>query len=225
MNEYKEEVIQTLLEDLYPTGKEIEVNVYEGDFTCYMEIDTLLNATTTFDDLMINEIEVIFDEVQHQTIIGASSSDIREITLAMVIHFYENQFNIVEPKAGDVFQLSEYGNDRPGDRQAKYFEITEKLDQDIAQINNLQGHYVFLIKAKRLDYSFEPNIPFNNLTSGISGNSQIYEGSFAGRLSGGINEESQRKKDNYDQYDVDSVSKKDVFDMSVNDTDVYGDYY
>ena len=94
MNEYKEEVIQTLLEDLYPTGKEIEVNVYEGDFTCYMEIDTLLNATTTFDDLMINEIEVIFDEVQHQTIIGASSSDIREITLAMVIHFYENQFNI-----------------------------------------------------------------------------------------------------------------------------------
>ena len=78
---------------------------------------------------------------------------------------WETQYNIVEPKAGDIFQLSEYGDDRPNNRQAKYFEITEKLDEDIAQINNLAGHYVFLIKAKRLDYSFEPNIPFNNLTS------------------------------------------------------------
>jgi hypothetical protein len=138
---------------------------------------------------------------------------------------WETQYNIVEPKAGDIFQLSEYGDDRPNNRQAKYFEITEKLDEDISQINNLAGHYVFLIKAKRLDYSFEPNIPFNNLTSGISGNSQIYEDSFAGRLSGGVNEQSQTKKDNYDLYNADSISKEDVFDMSVNDTDVYGDYY
>ncbi len=138
---------------------------------------------------------------------------------------YDTQYNVVEPKAGDVFQLSEYGNDRPNDRQAKYFEITEKLDQDIAQMNQLGGHYVFLIKAKRLDYSFEPNIPFNNLTSGISGNSQIYEESFAGRLNGGDNEQSQLKKNGYDEYDADVVSKNDVFDMSKNDTDVYGDYY
>ena len=94
MNEYKQEIIQTLLEELYPAGRQVEVNVYGGDFTCSMDIDTLLNATTTFDDLLRDELEVIFDEVQHQTIIGASSSDIREITLAMVIHFYENQFNI-----------------------------------------------------------------------------------------------------------------------------------
>ena len=138
---------------------------------------------------------------------------------------WETQYNIVEPKAGDIFQLSEYGDDRPNNRQAKYFEITEKLDEDIAQINNLAGHYVFLIKAKRLDYSFEPNIPFNNLTSNISGNSQIYEDTFAGRLSSGVNEQSQTKKDNYDLYNVDSTSKEDVFNMSVNDTDVYGDYY
>ena len=138
---------------------------------------------------------------------------------------WETQYNIVEPKAGDIFQLSEYGDDRPNNRQAKYFEITEKLDEDIAKINNLAGHYVFLIKAKRLDYSFEPNIPFNNLTSGISGNSQIYEDTFAGRLSGSVNEQSQTKKEDYDLYNVDNVSKEDVFDMSINDTDVYGDYY
>tara|TARA_R110000803_G_scaffold210030_1_gene280809 strand:- start:1590 stop:2375 length:786 start_codon:yes stop_codon:yes gene_type:complete len=138
---------------------------------------------------------------------------------------WETQYNIVEPKAGDIFQLSEYGDDRPNNRQAKYFEITEKLDEDIAQINNLAGHYVFLIRAKRLDYSFEPNIPFNNLTSGIAGNSQIYEDTFAGRLSGSVNEPSQTKKEDYDLYNVDNVSKEDVFDMSINDTDVYGDYY
>ena len=85
--------------------------------------------------------------------------------------------------------------------------------------------YVFLIKAKRLDYSFEPNIPFNNLTSNISGNSQIYEDTFAGRLAGGENPESQPKRDGYDESNADNTSKTDVFDMSVNDTDVYGDYY
>lgn len=137
---------------------------------------------------------------------------------------WETQHNIIEPKAGDIFQLSEYGNDRPNNRQAKYFEITQKIDEDISQINNLAGHYVFLVKAKRLDYSFEPNIPFNNITSGISGNDQIFESGFAGRLPDGVNEESQPKKSGYDEYDINEVSKEDVFDMSDNG-DVYGDYY
>ena len=138
---------------------------------------------------------------------------------------FNHQYDLIEPKAGDVFQLSEYGDDRPGNRQPKYFEITERIDEDIAQMNQLGGHYVFLIKAKRLDYSFEPNVPFDNLTNSFSGNSQVYEGSFAGRLSGGENEESKPKKENYDEYDIDNISKNDVFDMSINDTDVYGDYY
>lgn len=141
-----------------------------------------------------------------------------------------NQYNVIEPKAGDVFQLTEYGNDRPNERQGKYFEVTEKLDQDISQMNQLAGHYVFLLKAKRLDYSFEPNIPFNNIDAttraeGVSGNDQVFESAFAGRLSGGDNTQSQNKKDGYDEYDINNVSKDDVFDMSRNDTDVYGDYY
>ena len=169
---------------------------------------------------------------------------------------YNTQYNVVEPKAGDVFELTEYGDDRPNNRQSKYFEITQKLDQDISQINTLQGHYVFLIKAKRLDYSFEPNLPVessidrSNILSTesliglereinfnctdetiglediiVPGNYQVYEDSFAGRLSGGENEQSQTKKDGYDEYNIDDVSKTDVFDMSRNDTDVYGDYY
>ena len=149
------------------------------------------------------------------------------------------QNDIIEPKAGDIFQLSEFGEDRPSSRQPKYFEITEKLDEDIAQINPLAGHYVFLVKAKRYDYSFEPGIPFtsigpeflitqqgdNTLSVGFSGNDQIYEDSFAGRLSGGENPESLPKQVNYDEYDADSFSKEQVFDMSENDTDVYGEYY
>ena len=140
-----------------------------------------------------------------------------------------NQYNVIEPKAGDVFQLTEYGNDRPNERQGKYFEVTEKLDQDISQMNQLAGHYVFLLKAKRLDYSFEPNIPFNNIDAttraeGVSGNDQVFESAFEGRLSGGDNTQSQNKKDGYDEYDINNISKDDVFDMSRNDTDVYGDY-
>jgi len=165
---------------------------------------------------------------------------------------------VIEPKAGDVFELSEYGDDRPNNRQAKFFEVTEKLDQDISQINNLQGHYVFLLKAKRLDYSFEPTINFNDkgdqiiiadlITSnpplsdlatedlltlqatlctvaGESTNDQVYEDAFAGRLPGGENPESMPKREDYETYIVDETSKNEVFDMSNNDTDVYGDYY
>jgi hypothetical protein len=165
---------------------------------------------------------------------------------------------VVEPKAGDVFELSEYGDDRPSNRQAKFFEITQKLDQDISEINNLQGHYVFLLKAKRLDYSFEPKIDFNDqggditivdISTSIDGlsdistedlftlqgqissngkkvtNDQVYEDDFAGRLPGGDNIPSAPKREDYELYSTDIVSKEDVFDMSNNDTDVYGDYY
>ena len=159
---------------------------------------------------------------------------------------WSTQYDVIEPKAGDIFQLSEFGDDRPSNRQPKYFEVTEKIDEDIAQINPLAGHYVFLVKAKRYDYSFEPGIPFsqtnetegigeatigNTFTIGVSGatvidgNDQIYEDSFAGRLSGGDTPATQDKKDGYDQYNIDRVSKEEVLDMTVNDTDVYGDYY
>jgi uncharacterized protein (DUF952 family) len=147
-----------------------------------------------------------------------------EATFRTLSSVYETQYNIVEPKAGDVFKLTEFGDDRPNNRQAKYFEITEKLDEDISQINPLAGHYVFLIKAKRLDFSFEPGIPFNNVSDNITGNDQVYEDSFAGRLSGGVTEQSVDKKDNYIEYNADKISKEMVFDMSQNNTDVYGDY-
>jgi hypothetical protein len=75
-----------------------------------------------------------------------------------------------EPKSGDVFDLSEFGDDRPGGRGGKHFEITERIDQDVQQINPLIGHYVWLIKAKRHDYSFEPVIPKEDVSTQVEDN-------------------------------------------------------
>ena len=82
-----------------------------------------------------------------------------EITGFVHIKTYYEVFGAAaEPKSGDVFNLIELGTDRPGGRGGKHFEITERLDQDVNQINPLLGHYVWLIKAKRHDYSFEPGL-------------------------------------------------------------------
>lgn len=81
----------------------------------------------------------------------------------------------VAPKAGDVFQLTEYGNDRFGTRNGNFFQITERRDQDVsAGMNPLGGHFMWRIKAKRLQYSFEPGL------SKEAGNDQVYDNTFAG---------------------------------------------
>lgn len=82
-----------------------------------------------------------------------------EITGFIHINTYYNIFGEdSEPQSGDVFDLTELGISRPGERTGKKFEITERLDQDVNQINPLLGHYVWLIKAKRYDYSHEPGL-------------------------------------------------------------------
>ena len=95
MNEYKE-VIENLLDGLYPTGELVEVEVCGGEFYCCIDIETLLekNDSTDFYSLLTTETERIYDEVFSQTIIGTSASDIREITFAMAVHFYRELFNI-----------------------------------------------------------------------------------------------------------------------------------
>lgn len=65
----------------------------------------------------------------------------------------------IEPKAGDVIHLKEFGNDRPGKREGLWFQLQSRTDEDIATINQLGGHYVWKAKATRLLYSFEPGLP------------------------------------------------------------------
>lgn len=66
----------------------------------------------------------------------------------------------IEPKSGDVFEMVEYGLDRKDGRGANFFQITERRDQDIsADLNPLGGHYGWRLKAKRMEYTWQPNLP------------------------------------------------------------------
>tara|TARA_R110000824_G_scaffold264679_1_gene453526 strand:+ start:1203 stop:1943 length:741 start_codon:yes stop_codon:yes gene_type:complete len=121
-----------------------------------------------------------------------------------------------EPKSGDVFMLTEYGDDRPGDRGAKMFEITQRLDQEVTEINPLMGHYVWLIKGKRLDYTFQPGLTAEKKSD------QVYDNAFSGRLSGYTNEQTDSKSYTYD-VDTESATVFDYSQYGDND-DVYGDY-
>lgn len=123
--------------------------------------------------------------------------------------FYATFGSNAEPKSGDVFQMSEYGSDRVNGRNGNFYEITERLDQDIAQINPLAGHYVWLIKAKRFEWSFEPGL------SGEAVNQQVYDDTLSSTASGA------QKPYSYSA-DVESVQ---VFDYSKTDyNNVYGGY-
>lgn len=92
---------------------------------------------------------------------------------AITMTFTINQFNQVfrdkeyflqgrevSPKAGDIVSLDEYGNTRFGNRGPKLFEITQVLDTNIKEnINQFGFQYVWQIRAKRFDYSYENTIP------------------------------------------------------------------
>lgn len=65
-----------------------------------------------------------------------------------------------EPKMGDLMEFTELGLDRLNYpvRGPKLMEITEKLDESASEINNIAGHYVWVLKLKRFDYSRESSI-------------------------------------------------------------------
>ena len=124
-----------------------------------------------------------------------------------------------EPKAGDIFKLTEYGSDRPGERDGKLFEITERVDQDNSQINPLMGHYVWMLKAKRFDYSFEPNAPIEK------GSNQVHDDTQYGTIDPTNSENTFVPRTTAYPGDADATSKSQVFNMGVNNTLEYGGYY
>jgi len=144
---------------------------------------------------------------------GLVSDD--ELTAIIDIETYQQSLStyyasssVTEPKAGDVFQLSEYGNDRPGGRDGKIFEITERLDESIGEINQLQGHYVFKLRARRNDHSFLPGLTAEDLSTQVTDTS-------------GVGPLTAIETDYINDLDTDQSS---YFDYGTND-DVYGDYY
>lgn len=148
---------------------------------------------------------------------GLQSDD--EVTAFITISSYKVAYgDDAEPKAGDVFQLSEYGSERHGDRGAKTFEITERRDQDVSQLNPLIGHYVWQLKARRVDFTFQPGL------SAEIGSSQVTDGDSTGLKSGYNQTASPAKTDSTNDVDTDGQN---VFDYSNIDDgdDVYGDYF
>jgi len=73
-------------------------------------------------------------------------------------------------------------------RCPQLYEITERDWQDYSTSQNaLLGHYVWAIKGKRFDYSYQPGIEPECKQD------QVGEETFMGRLSGGANPESDPK--------------------------------
>ena len=133
--------------------------------------------------------------------------------------FHTSHGQRIEPKADDLVEITALGCDRPGTRGSKIFRITEVLDQQVSGgINPLMGHYVWKITAKRYETSSETNAPQE------LGNDQVYDNLFSGKLSS-VEFPSLSSPEKVYDYDVDTISHDEVYDMSKNDTDVYGTYY
>ena len=154
------------------------------------------------------------------------------ITLYLHITTYTNTFtplNIyqtcnqkyIAPKAGDIFTMSEFGKTRPLGLGGKMFKVTDATDQDVgANINQLAGHYVWVIQAKRYDPSYEPNVSEENESY------QIFDDPHTGRIVDGVElKELPSEQKQYD-YDVQEDSLTNTFDYietQIN-TNIYGGY-
>jgi hypothetical protein len=131
--------------------------------------DVIMLTDITNDSLMLSKFGIMAD-----------------CDMTAVVHissFYEKVGCGFEPKAGDLIQLTEYGADRPGGRSAPIYEITERDDEYLPMTNPLIGHYVWYIKCKRYEYSFEPGIETG------PNNKQLSDGGDYGRLADGENPE------------------------------------
>jgi len=199
-------------------------NYWKEQINLYgQKVGYIVNNTTTLSaDMLYSEqptqiysspiiIKMLIDLNENALLLskyGMQSDD--EVTAYVHISSFYEVFGFPkEPKSRDLFQLVEYGSDRPGGRNGKIFEITERLDEDVARINPLGGHYVWLLKAKRFEYSFEPGV------SGEAVNQQVFDD-----LKNNSVEGANKPYD----YNVADASKK-IFDYEKTNYDnVYGGY-
>jgi hypothetical protein len=106
--------------------------------------DVIMITDITNDSLMLSKFGIM--------------SDCDMTAVVHISSFYEKFGCGFEPKAGDLIRMSEYGMDRPGGRSSQLYEITERDDEFLQMTNSLIGHYVWYIKCKRYEYSYEPGI-------------------------------------------------------------------
>jgi len=103
-------------------------------------------------------------------------------------------------------------------RYPQLFEVTEVKYQDFSQpgVNFAQGHYVWVLHAKRFDYSFEPNAPSEGPVE------KVYDNSFFGTLSTQGNVPTEEKV--YDENVEDAGDEIWDYEEEGTDTGPYGYY-
>lgn len=144
--------------------------------------------------------------------IDTFSENLTSSTLSGIANIYD-----YEPKSGDLIELSDYGKTRPNGRSGQIYEITERVDQKGGANNQLLGHYVWMIQAKRYDYSFETASAPREAKM-----DQVYDNKSDGFLN---NLPKILETKEYTQF-VDKDSQR-VFDYAQHpqsNTGVYGDY-
>lgn len=126
----------------------------------------------------------------------------------------------LEPKPGDVVEIIGFGCDRPGERGANMFEITDKEDQLFSDnLNPYFGHYVWKIYATRYMCNSEEGAIKE---FGEEGNDQSYDNDIIGRV---IPQNPEKPEKKYD-FSVDETGRNKIFDQHVNNQDsIYGGYY
>jgi hypothetical protein len=156
-------------------------------------------------------------------------------------------FTYTDPETGDIVELDaktllcKYGipegqtqnpaeiilnlEDYYGYKYVRYprmYEITEVRYQDLsmAGVNFMQGHYVWLLEAKRFEYSFEPNIN----PTGTVVQPEVADDNFFGSILG-----DQVVSGNERTYNpsLDQVSKEKIWDYDANEKtndSIYGGY-
>lgn len=132
---------------------------------------------------------VMFTDITNDAIMLSKFGIMADCDMTCVMHissFQEAFGQYREPKAGDLIELKEYGGfgDRPGGRGAPVYEITERDDQNLQfNANSLMGHYIWVMKCKRWEYSSEPGAPQEEK------NIQFNDDEEYGREAGGANPE------------------------------------
>jgi hypothetical protein len=192
--------IQTLSGDILPLSEFVETITTESG-----EIINVGNGSVV--DMVEETLSISVESLGSQAGTGYNILD----------KFIESGRKL-EPNSGDLIDVIPLGCDRPGGRCSKIFEVTERMDQDLAGgLNPLLGHYVWRVRAKRYESSFEPGAPQE------CENNQVYDNLFNGVTDTNIPTDSISDDKSYPG-DIDDESK-DIHDMDVNDTDIYGSYY
>jgi len=178
----------------------------DDELTAYISIQTF---TDTFIQYMTTEQGLIVTD--------AYGNSLTVDTIAL--NFFRDNGQRIEPKSDDLMEITALGCDRPGDRGSKIFRITEVLDQSVSSgINPMMGHYIWKITAKRYESDGSTNAPSEE------GNDQVYDNTFSGKLSSVLFPSLTAESKVY-PFNVDQISKEEVYDMSKNDNSIYGEYY